>query len=86
MNRLDKIEKELVTLFNMQRSTQGDDALMTRCQYLLDRCRKLEKVAKAARTVVGGRVINEAYCLNMIIEGPERTALLEALKELEGGE
>lgn len=46
---------------------------------------KLEKVAKAAGTVIGGRYI--ASCdmtLMLIIDGPERNAMIQALKDLEG--
>lgn len=46
----------------------------------------LERVAEAARTVFGGRYLDtHDMTLMLIVDGPERDALFEALKALDAG-
>lgn len=86
-SKLDEIEKNVIE----QNQKDGDCyyAEYADMNWLISRCRSLEKVYATAKKLTEGRYIGDVskyQTLQLICEGPERAALLEALKALEGGD
>lgn len=78
--RLNEIAKNIDTAFYSTFDVNPDDDMC----WLIDRCRKLEKVAEAAKVVASGRGLDHPRYSNLqlIMQGEERDNLLEALKAL----